>query len=210
MRYTSVEKSNKFAQQFYKDECNKYGIGSFFSLLSWSLLMRSPSYLYVCVSSLSTVECLNQSLWNLVCINIYHGNWAHLNWNHSDQSVCVYVCVSLLSLQCNGSVKCIPLFGARRRLGKHVPAAMNARNNRRINGRVIFYAIRVLWKESLWVCLCIPLSLLNNNYVRTFLRQRIIVGEVVFFGIRVVSKKVGDYFFPELIDVLEAMWNRCN
>jgi hypothetical protein len=51
---------------------------------------------------------------------------------------------------------CIPPIVARQRLGKHVPAATNACNNRRIIGRVISYAVRVLSKESL----CIPLSLL--------------------------------------------------
>jgi hypothetical protein len=34
----------------------------------------------------------------------------------------VSVCVSLLSLLGNCSVECIPPFGARQRLGKHIPA----------------------------------------------------------------------------------------
>jgi hypothetical protein len=42
------------------------------------------------------------------------------------------------------SVKCIPPFVARERFGKYVPVATNTRNNRRIVGRVIFYAVRVL------------------------------------------------------------------
>jgi hypothetical protein len=46
--------------------------------------------------------------------------------------------------EANGSVKCIPPFGAGQGLGKHVPATTNIRNNRRIVGRVIFYAVRVL------------------------------------------------------------------
>jgi hypothetical protein len=44
---------------------------------------------------------------------------------------------------------CIPPIVARQRLGKHVPAATNTRNSRRIDGRVIVYAVRVLSKESL-------------------------------------------------------------
>jgi hypothetical protein len=44
----------------------------------------------------------------------------------------VAVCVSLLSLLGNGSLKCSPQFGARQRLRKHVPAAKNTRNNKRI------------------------------------------------------------------------------
>jgi hypothetical protein len=83
------------------------------------------------------------------------------------QSVFVSVCVSLLRLQGNGSVKFIPLFGARQRLSKHVPSAMNTCNNRRIVGRVIFYTVRALSKESL----CIHLSLLGNNKVNTFPRE---------------------------------------
>jgi hypothetical protein len=75
----------------------------------------------------------------------------------------VSLCVFLLSLQGSGSVKCIPPFGPRQRLGKHVPAATNTRNNRRNVGRVILYAVRVLSKESLWVCLRIPLLLLGKT-----------------------------------------------
>jgi hypothetical protein len=45
------------------------------------------------------------------------------------------------------------------------------------------------FKESLWVCLCIPLSLLGNGSVNTFPRQRKIVGRVVFYTVRVVSKE---------------------
>jgi hypothetical protein len=56
----------------------------------------------------------------------------------------VSVCVSLLSLQGNGSVKCIPPFGARQRLGKHVSAATNTCNNRSIVERVIFCVSVVL------------------------------------------------------------------
>jgi hypothetical protein len=37
---------------------------------------------------------------------------------------------------------------ARQRLDKHVPATTNTRNNRRIVGRFIFFAVRILSKES--------------------------------------------------------------
>jgi hypothetical protein len=50
--------------------------------------------------------------------------------NPSRQSVSA--CVSFLSLLGKGSVKCIPPFIARQRIGKHVPAATSIRNNRRI------------------------------------------------------------------------------
>jgi hypothetical protein len=53
------------------------------------------------------------------------------------------VCVSM----------CIPSTVVRQLLDEHVPAATNTRNNRRILGHVIFYAVRVLSEESLWVSL---------------------------------------------------------
>jgi hypothetical protein len=82
--------------------------------------------------------------------------------------------------------KCIPPIVARH--GEHVLAATNTRNNRRIVGCVVFCAVHVVSKESLCVCLCIPLSLLGNGSVNTFSRQRGIVGGVVFYAVRVVSK----------------------
>jgi hypothetical protein len=49
---------------------------------------------------------------------------------------CLCVCMS------------IPPIAAKQRLGKHVPAATNMRNNRRIFGSVVFCAVRVVWKVS--------------------------------------------------------------
>jgi hypothetical protein len=116
----------------------------------------------------------------------------------------VSVCVSFISLKGNISVKCSPPFIARQQLGKHVPAATNTRNNRRIVGRVIFYSVRVLPKKSLWVCRCIPLSLLGNNSVKTFPRQRIIVGGVVFYAVRVVSKESRRLVIPKFIVIVNT------
>jgi hypothetical protein len=93
----------------------------------------------------------------------------------------------LLSLLGEGSVKGISLSIARQRLGKLVPALKNTSHNR-IVGRVIFYSVRVLTKESLWVSLCISLSLLGNNTMKIFPLQRI-VGGVIFYSVRVISKK---------------------
>jgi hypothetical protein len=58
---------------------------------------------------------------------VYHGTWVHLNGvlHKSLPSVCVSVCVSLLSLLGNGSVKCLRHFIARQRLDEHIPAATN-------------------------------------------------------------------------------------
>jgi hypothetical protein len=102
--------------------------------------------------------------------------------NPSHQCVCVCecvsICVSLLLLLGKGSVKCIPLFIARQRVGENVPAATNTR---RIFGPV---------------SLCVLLSLLRNRSVKTFPRQRRIVADVVFYAVRVVSKESGWLVLP--------------
>jgi hypothetical protein len=83
----------------------------------------------------------------------------------------------------------IPLIVARQRLGKHVPEAMNTHNNRRIVGSDIFCAVLVISTKSLWVCLYIPVSLLDKDSVNTFPRQRIFVGGFVFCAVHAVSKE---------------------
>jgi hypothetical protein len=120
---------------------------------------------------LLTFECLNQSMKLGMCIIAPEPILAAYFVKPSHQSV---VCLSLPSLLGNGSVKCIPPFVARQRLGKHVSAAPNTRNNRTVG---LVY---------LWVSLCIPLSLRGNNSVKTFPRQRRIFGGVVFYAFRVV------------------------
>jgi hypothetical protein len=57
--------------------------------------------------------------------------------------------------------------------------------------RRIFQETRhpVVSKESLWVCLCISLSLLGNSSVHTFPRQRRIFGSVFFYAGHVLSKE---------------------
>jgi hypothetical protein len=55
------------------------------------------------------------------------------------------------------------------------------------------------------VYMCILLSLLGNGLLKTLLRQTVhsnsirIVGRVVCYAIRVVSRKVCNYFSPELV-----------
>jgi hypothetical protein len=114
----------------------------------------------------------------------------------------VSLCVSLLSLLSNGSVKCIPPFVARQRLGKYVPAATNKRNSRRIVERVIFYAV-------LWACLYISLSLLGIKSVKTFPRQRRNVGGVVFYVVHVVSKQSRRLVLPRT-HCFPFCWKICN
>jgi hypothetical protein len=80
-----------------------------------------------------------------------NAKWAHLDGVLN--KLLLSVCVSLLTFQGKGLVKWIPSFGARQRLGKHVPMATNTRYKRRNVGRVILYAVCVSSKKSLWsVC----------------------------------------------------------
>jgi hypothetical protein len=96
--------------------------------------------------------------------------------NPSHQSVCLYV---------------YPTIVARQRLGKHIPAATNTRNIKKLVGRIVFCAVRVLSKET--VCLCV-LSLPGNDSVNTFPWQRIHITITVLldasFSVRYVSYKM--------------------
>jgi hypothetical protein len=131
-----------------------------------------PVYLCVCVTMYPPI-----SFWMSKLIFMKLG--VHLNdlLHRSPSSVCVSACTSHVSLLGKGSVKCIPLFVARQRLCKHVPAATNTRNDRRIVELV-----------CLSLCPRISLSLIGNS-VKTFPRQRRIVGGVVFYAACVVSKE---------------------
>jgi hypothetical protein len=121
-------------------------------------------------------------------IYIYYDIWIHLNgiFHKTLLSVCVPVCVSLLSLLGKGSVKCIRSWVARQRVGKDVPAA---RNVRKIEDLL----------TCVFVSLCIPLWLLGNNSVKTFPRQRRIVGGFIFHEAPVVSNKSRRYSSPEIL-----------
>jgi hypothetical protein len=83
-----------------------------FSLVSlfWknkSRLKWTPFCLCVCVSRLSTCECLSQSLWNLVCISWHPESIStayFINPSHHSVSMCIPI-----SLLGNGSVNTFPL-----------------------------------------------------------------------------------------------------
>jgi hypothetical protein len=111
----------------------------------------------------------------------YHKNWALLSGvlHKSFPSVCVSLCVSHLSLLGNGLGTCL----SSRCLIKNIS------NDRRIVGRVVFCAAHIVSKERMWVCLCIPLSLLDNRSVNTFPRQWRIVEGVIFYAVPVALKK---------------------
>jgi hypothetical protein len=92
--------------------------------------------------TLFSLEWLNQPLLNL----IYHDTWAHLNvvLHKSLTTVCVCVCVfPIASRQPFG--KNLPIY-ARQQLRKNITADIH--NSRRIVGRVVLYAVRVVSKES--------------------------------------------------------------
>jgi hypothetical protein len=82
--------------------------------------------------------------------------------------------------------KMYPSFLCWQRLSKQIPAATNACK----------YLEELLDASVLSVFLYIPLSLLRNNSVKTFPRQRRIVGGIVFHAVHVASRKVSDYYFP--------------
>jgi hypothetical protein len=85
---------------------------------------------------------------------------------------------------------------ARQRLVRHVLVATNTRNNRRNVGGIVLCMVRALSKESLWVSVCILLFLLGNVSVNTFPQQRKAFGDVVFYAVRVVSKKNKSLVLP--------------
>jgi hypothetical protein len=103
----------------------------------------------------------------LVCVSWHLSPSQRLASYISPISLCV--CMRIPPTFARHQVGKNPLIVARQRLGKNVPGATNTRNNRRVVGRI-----------CLWVCLCVFLSLLGNNSVKTFPQQGKIVGGVVF------------------------------
>jgi hypothetical protein len=132
---------------------------------------------------LSTFECLNQTLRNLVCLSWHLSPSKRRTSQMSPISLRVCMCMLLSN-------------------GRYKRYAVNEYtcNNRIIFllwiVRIVFYAGRVLSKDSLWVCLCIPLSLLSNGSVNTFPRQQGIAGGVFFYAVYVVSKESSRFILP--------------
>jgi hypothetical protein len=91
--------------------------------------------------------------------------------NPSHQCVCVFMC--------------IPLIVARQRLDKRVPAERtHGTVGELLNASCSMLAVSC--RES--IGLCMPLWLLGNSSVNTF-PQGIIIGGVVFYSVRFVSKE---------------------
>jgi hypothetical protein len=110
---------------------------------SKSRLMRSLSclFVYVIPHQLLNAWTILHETWY-----IYHGTWSHLNCilHKSFPSVCVSVrvCVSLLSFPGNGSVK------------KRYRCNEYTRKNWEIVEGTVFYAVRVVSKESRRLVVC--------------------------------------------------------
>jgi hypothetical protein len=84
---------------------------------------------------------------------------------------------------------CISPTVARQQLVRHVPMATNTCNNRRTVGGAVFYTVHAISKDSLWVCVCIPLSLPGIGLLNTFPQQQIIAGSVIFYAVCIVLQK---------------------
>jgi hypothetical protein len=107
------------------------------------------------------IPLLNLNAWT----SLYETRYVNRStWSHLLPPISLCVCTSM----------CIPLS----LLGNDtVPyQRIQARNV----GSFDLYSVRVVSKESLWVCLVNPLLLLSNGTVNTFPRHRIIVGSVDF------------------------------
>jgi hypothetical protein len=96
----------------------------YFEKIKVDLWDYNAACLCLCLSPISTFECLNQSLLNLVYISWHLSAFQRLiHKSHPPACVSVFVSPNV----------------ARRRLDKHVPAATNTRSNRRIVVRVVFF-----------------------------------------------------------------------
>jgi hypothetical protein len=102
--------------------------------------MQSPCCLCVCESSTPINFWMPEPVFMKIYMHIMAPEPITKAYfiNPSHQSLCLYV---------------YPTFVARQRLGKQFPTATNTFSDRRNVGRVIFYADRVLWKESRWLVL---------------------------------------------------------
>jgi hypothetical protein len=89
-----------------------------------------------------------------------------------------------LSFLGKGSLKCIPPFIAVQRLSKYI-VATNTHSNRRIVEHVCFC-----------VRLCILLTLLGNNSVKTFQWQRKIVEGIIFCAVCVIQNESRQLVLP--------------
>jgi hypothetical protein len=91
---------------------------------------------------------------------------------------------------------CIPSIITRHQLNKHVPMITDTHSNRNIIEQAIFCVVNVASKEN--VGLCIPLLLMGNGSINTFLLQQSIIGGIIFFAVCVMWKEIKQ-FLTELL-----------
>jgi hypothetical protein len=75
-----------------------------------------------------------------------------------------------------------------------LPRQIQCKNNNRIVEPVTSYEVSVLSVENLWACLHPLVPLQGYNSVKTLTRQKIIVGNDVFYD----ERKVDNLLFPEM------------
>jgi hypothetical protein len=161
------------------------GQRSLFSWLSFSLLTWSPVCLCVFVPShpnnflIPEPVVMKLGMYIMATESISVAYSYFLNSSHQSVSLYVYP-----FYRCK--VKGIPSFGDRRQPSKRIPTAVGTHSNRRIVGHVILCVVCFLSKESLWVYLCISLSLIGNSLVKMFPWQWRIVGSVIFYAVLVI------------------------
>jgi hypothetical protein len=144
----------------------------------FSLLMQSPGCLNI--PSPSYFECLNQSLWNLVCISQH---WAYLNGalHKSFSSLHVFVCVCLLSVLGTGSLNTF--------LWQWMLATEELLDPS-------FSMLSLSYQRSVCGVSCVHPSLLGTNSVMKFPRQRRIVGGIISYAARSFSKEIRRLVLP--------------
>jgi hypothetical protein len=138
--------------------------------------MQSPCCMCLWIPPISTFECLRQSLWNLA---LYHRIRAHLNGALHKSLSLVTVCVCIPPIVARQRLGKMYPFIARQRLDRHVTAATNATIGH--------------------VCLCASLSLLGNNSVKTFSRQKEVFKASFSERCGSDERKAGDSSFPRLV-----------
>jgi hypothetical protein len=88
-----------------------------------------------------------------------------------------------------------PIF-ARQWLGKNIPVAANTTIEDMLDALILLWSMSYKSRGCLSVY---PLSLLGNGLVNMFLCQQRTIGGIISYIVRVISKKVGEQFFPELL-----------
>jgi hypothetical protein len=158
--------------------------------------MRLPFLLCGCVSPLSDLNA-----WTSLCETwyVYHGTWAHLSGVLHKSFLKVCVCV-------------YPCIVARERLGTCIPTVTDTRS-RKIVIRIVFCTVRVVSKESLYVCVTPPppFWVLYIGAINKFRGQRKLLETGFLRSFRDVLKERRNCYCKELLahdNTLESIESR--